>query len=162
MKGATWTDMGGPSLSSTGSSSMFEPSHETLSESPQSSMEPNLYTGTHGHPGSATGYAATSVPPGKPSGTFVPGDMSSGGGSLTNKKYTKRNSIKKHANKSQNRSKSNNRKTITTRKNLKFKRMIKKHTTKYKTYKRKAKGRKLRGNKYKNNKTMRRMRCVRK
>ena len=157
MKGATWTDMGGPSLSSTGSSSMFEPSHETLSESPQSSMEPNLYTGTHGHPGSATGYAATSVPPGKPSGTFVPGDMSSGGGSLTNKKYT----IKKHANKSQNRSKSNNRKT-TTRKNLKFKRMIKKHTTKYKTYKRKAKGRKIRDNKYKNNKTMRRMRCVRK
>jgi hypothetical protein len=74
-------------------------------------------------------------------------------------KYT----IKTHAHKSQNRSKSNNRKPITTtRKNLKFKRVIKKHTTKYKTYKRKAKGRKLRGNNHKNNKTMRRYRRVRK
>lgn len=116
------------------------------SKSPASSVSPN---------------PAVFVPPFNPSsgtvGTSVdPGDMDSGGGGRGN--FT----LKKHAHKSQNRSKSNNRKTTTTRKNLKFKRVIKKHITKYKTYKRKAKGRKLRGNKYKNNKTMRRMRCVRK
>ena len=77
-----------------------------------------------------------------------------------NKKYTKKNNHKSQ-NKNRNKSKnSKNRKT--TRKNGKFKRMIKKHTTKYKTYKRKANGRRLRGNKHKNNKTMRRYRCVRK
>jgi hypothetical protein len=79
------------------------------------------------------------------------------GGSLINKKYTKKNN---HKSQNKNSTKSKNRKT--TRKNGKFKRMIKKHTTKYKTYKRKANGRKLRGNKHRNNKTMRRYRCVRK
>ena len=74
-----------------------------------------------------------------------------------NKKYTKKNN---HKSQNKNKNKSKNRKT--TRKNGKFKRMIKKHNTKYKTYKRKANGRKLRGNKHKNNKTMRRYRCVRK
>lgn len=83
--------------------------------------------------------------------------MEPGGGSLINKKYMKKNN---HKSQNKNKNKSKNRKT--TRKNLKFKRMIKKHTTKYKTYKRKANGRKLRGNKHKNNKTMRRYRCVRK
>ena len=100
---------------------------------------------------------------------YVPSDSSMSEGSPsqspsprggTNKKYTKKNN---HKSQNKNRTNSKNRKT--TRKNLKFKRMIKKHTTKYKkykTYKRKANGRRLRGNKHKNNKTMRRYRCVRK
>lgn len=90
------------------------------------------------------GFTSTSVPP--------PKGMEEGSGG----NFTLKNHIKKY----RPNIKSNNRKT--TRKNGKFKRMIKKHTTKYKTYKRKANGRKLRGNKHKNNKTMRRYRCVRK
>ena len=102
--------------------------------------------------------------------SYVPSEGSLSQGSLSqslsrsvsprggaNKKYTKKNN---HKSQNKNKNKSKNRKT--TRKNLKFKRMIKKHTTKYKTYKRKANGRRLRGNKHKNNKTMRRYRCVRK
>jgi hypothetical protein len=90
-----------------------------------------------------------------PSRSVSPVLSRQGGG--TNKKYTKKNN---HKSKNKNRTNSKNRKT--TRKNGKFKRMIKKHNTKYKTYKRKANGRKLRGNKHRNNKTMRRYRCVRK
>jgi hypothetical protein len=102
--------------------------------------------------------------------SYVPSEGSLSQGSLSqslsrsvsprggaNKKYTKKNN---HKSQNKNKNKSKNRKT--TRKNGKFKRMIKKHTTKYKTYKRKANGRRLRGNKHKNNKTMRRYRCVRK
>ena len=169
----TWARMDGPSLSSQDSSRtfVFLPSHSPSSSvsvpgesSMGSSASPTLNSyntsmDKDAHPGSQFRFPAKSV---EPTTTPPTEPMEDGGGSLTNKKYTKRNSIKKHAHKSQNRSKSNNRKTTTTRKNLKFKRMIKKHTTKYKTYKRKAKGRKLRGNKYKNNKTMRRYRCVRK
>ena len=112
--------------------------HPSLTPSPSPSVSP-IPVGDPSHV--PLGPFSTSVDPQPP--TKV---SKAGGGSLTNKKYTKRNSIKRKP----------------TRKNLKFTIIIKKNNTKYKTYKRKANGGKLRSNKHKNNKTMRRMRCVRK
>ena len=110
---------------------------------------------------SPTDESKTYVPPSSPSSastSIEPQIQVPKGGSLINKKYTKKNN---HKSQNKNITKSKNRKT--TIKNGKFKRMIKKHTTKYNTYKRKVNGGKLRGNKHKkNNKTMRRYRCVRK
>jgi hypothetical protein len=129
---------------SIGSDITFNPSPSPASSS-VSSASPRPQQGQS----SVGPVTSTSVERGK--------EMVPEGGSLTNKKYTKKNN---HKSQNKNRTNSKNRKT--TRKNGKFKRMIKKHTTKYKTYKRKANGRRLRGNKHKNNKTMRRYRCVRK
>jgi hypothetical protein len=153
---------GSTSVSSTNSLNLFNLGSESWppadssdsfrpppSPSPASSASPTPLT-----PGQLYMSVALNVPP------VTSTSIDPRGGSLTNKKYTKKNNHKSQDKNRTNSKNSKNRKT--TRKNGKFKRMIKKHTTKYKTYKRKAFDSKLRGNKHRNNKTMRRYRCVRK